>query len=196
MNAPVKERLKSELEQAKAENKQRAARIGDILKAAASMTAAEIKDGSAELHTLTRKSLAEVLADLQEADAATTPTETGAEPQPDAPAAQPAPSWQELLRHAAAIVRDRRGDWLQQLKDYWQGNAAKFDQDMTADYGDRYRKAKSIFQRAVAWFEARRADANAVKTESDVQPVAIEVMDGNSTENKRADGVNASMIDI
>ena len=66
MTTSVKERLKTDLEQAQQGSKQRAAKISDILKSAASMTVDELKEGSAELHVLTRTSLAELLEELED----------------------------------------------------------------------------------------------------------------------------------
>jgi hypothetical protein len=180
MKTPVKERLKTELDQVKEDGKLRAERISDILKAAASMTFEEIKEGSAELNVLTRKSLAEMLEDLDE-----TPEMTEAEyvasqvkvPQetPET-AAKSAPSWKEIFLRAFTIVRDRRGDWFQQLKDYWHEHAAKFDQDMTEEYGDRYLKVKALRQRIFDWFVANVAKANSNRGQDD-QAVNIQVMD-------------------
>lgn len=184
MATSVKERIKPEFEQAKAESKQRAERIGEILKSAASMTFEEIKGGSAELNVLTRKSLAELLDELKEVPDVepidvinTTEVQLSTEVVEPAATDKPAPSWQELLTNAFHIVRNRRGDWFQQLKNYLSDSAAKYDTDMTEEHGDRYMKAKSALKRAIAWYQVTKARADAAATASDTRPVKIEVTD-------------------
>lgn len=184
MTNSVKERIRPELEQAKEESKQRAERISEILKAAASMTFEELKGGSAELNVLTRKSVAELLEELKETpefevvdvDSSQLSTEVIEAESTE----KTAPTWKELLTNALQIVRDRKGDWFQQLKDYWHDNAAKYDADMTEEYGDRYLKVKSVVKQVMDWFKSANQRAKAATTEADVQPVNIEVMDGDS----------------
>lgn len=188
MSTSVKDRLKTELEQAQSEGKQRASRISDILKAAASMTFEELKEGSAELNVVTRKSVAEILTDLQETPAAA----TAATADPTVPVshepvveedlteeAAVAPSWQSILKDAIAIVRDRRGDWFQAFKVRFRDNAAKADQEIMDQYGDRYLKVKHFFQRVVEQIKSSQA-ATQSPTDSDGQPVSIEIMEEDS----------------
>jgi|GEM_PF-528611 len=184
MTTSVKERIKAELNQAQTESKQRANRIGDILRAAASMTFEEVKEGSAELNVITRKSVAEILEELKEAPAETVVTDevttdispevVGAKSQPAGDV--PAPTWRSLIINAIAIVRDRQGDWLQALKDYWQENATKVDQDMSEEYGDRYLKVRSFFQRVVEQMKTKATTPQATSGAGS-QPVTIEVVD-------------------
>jgi gas vesicle protein len=182
MTTPVKDRFKTELEQAKSETKQRADRIGGILKDAAAMTFDELKGGSAELNSLTRKSLAELLEELKEpsdeqVESVPTP-ETMAESAAaaDAATADNLPTWKELLVHMVAIVRDRKGDWFQTFKKYLSAQATKLDSDMTAEHGDRYRNAKTNLQQVVSWL-ASKVQANTASGKQDVKPVNIEVVD-------------------
>jgi hypothetical protein len=181
MKTPVKERIQAELDQAKEDGKLRAERIGDILKSAASLTFEELKAGSAELNVQTRKSLAELLEDLQEnpemTEAEYVASQVQVPHEPAATEAQPAPSWKEIITQTFKIVRDRRGDWFQQLKDYWNQHAAKFDQDMTEEYGDRYLKAKALRQRIFAWLAANLAKAKSDSSHQDDQPATVEVVD-------------------
>ena len=186
MSTSVKERFKTDLEQAQKGGKQRAAKISDILKSAASMTVDEIKEGSAELHVLTRKSLAEILEELnvdsEEVDVAATA------PIADDASTEEAPTWQSILTKAITIVRDRKGDWLQAFKTHLQENAAKFDSDMTDEHGERYLKAKSVLDRVVAWVKAQQVTA---KTQSQhTQPVNIEVVDGDDAAGNAAKTAN------
>lgn len=176
MTTDMKERIKTELEQVRVDGKDRAGRIGDILKAAAAMTFEEVKEGSAELHVFTRKSLAEVLEELkQTADEQAHDEAVADVPVEDAEVT--VPTWRYLIRQAIEVVRDRRGDWFQSFKNHLNENAAKIDQEMTDEYGDRYLKVKSVFQRIVSQLVTEKSvqDKDA---DSPVQPVTIEVMDG------------------
>lgn len=195
MTTETKERIKTDLEQAKQEGKQRAERISDILKSAASMTFDEIKGGSAELNTLTRKSLAQLLDDLKEeaevndaeVEPAVAEAEVVAEAETITDAEASAPSWRELITHALAIVRDRKGDWWQRLKEYLSESAVKYDSDMSEEYGDRYLKAKTFVKRLLARLEAIKAQANKPSAETSAQPVNIEVIDDNQSATEVSD---------
>ena len=185
----VKERIQPELDKAKQESKQRAARISDILKSAASMTFEEVKGGSAELNTLTRRSVAELLEELDEMpdevldDLPVDTTTTQLSTEVEAAATEPsAPTWKELLTNLFEIVRDRRGDWLQQFKAYLGKNAEKFDGDMTEEYGDRYRKVKSVLQHLVTQLRNAQRQASPANTETEARPVSIEVVDDDTAE--------------
>lgn len=185
----VKERIKVELEQAQAEGKVRANRISDILKAAASMTFEEIKEGSSELNTATRKSVAEILEELKEAPESTSydidanvtetalSTNNSAAEDESFKADNVAPTWRSIIRNAIAVVRDRKGDWFQAFKKSLNNNANKFDQEMSDEYGDRYLKVRSFFQRIVEQIKAQQATAQTASA-TDGQPVSIEVVDG------------------
>ena len=186
MTTSVKERLKIDLEKAQKGGKQRATKISDILKSAASMTVDEIKEGSAELHVLTRQSFAELLEELNVASDEVDAVATA--PIADEANTEEAPTWQAILKTALAIVRDRKGDWLQAFKTHLQENAAKFDSDMTDEHGDRYLKAKSFLGKVVAWVKAQQVIA---KTQSQhTQPVSIEVVDGDDAADNAAKTVN------
>jgi len=204
MTTTAKERIKTEFQQAKAEGKQRSTRISDILKNAASLTFDEIKEGSSNLNVSARKSMAELLEELKEAPEASTDamdetvvteaaTETAATDAVNAATdrAEAAPSWKTIVIHALEIVRDRKDDWLQNLKEYLAENAGKFDRDMTTEYGDRYQKVKQVFKSIINRVKAAQAgtrQTNDVDQETS-QPVDIEVVDGdistdsNSTES-------------
>lgn len=199
MTTSVKERIQPELDQAKEESKLRAERISDILKAAASMTFEELKGGSTELNVITRKSLGKLLEELEEVadseDIAVNAvvSEMTLEPEVDeASTTQEAiPTWKELLTDAIKIVRDRRGDWFQRLKDHWAQSAAKVDTDMTDEYGDRYLKAKSVFQQIVAWYHSTKKRPNDNNTvQQNAQPVNIEVVDDEATNSEVLKNVN------
>ena len=184
MTNTVKERLQPEFAKAKQESQQRAARISEILKSAASMTFAEIKGGSTELNTFTRRSVAELLEELNEVpvesldEVPVNDRETQISTEVAEPAAPPsAPTWKDLITIARQLVRDRKGNWLQQFKAHLNKNAEKFDGDMTDDYGDRYLKVKNVVQQMVAWLKNTPSPDPATAAESEIHPVSIEVMD-------------------
>ena len=185
------EYTKTDWSQAREENKQRAARIREILKAAALETFTEVKAGSAELNILTRQSV-DTWLEEQEAAVAVEMTELA-----DSERIQPAdslkssesdtegeaeiPSWRDLILRSWGIVRDRKGDWLQQFRTHLKEQATKLDADMTEEQGDRYRKVKSLFQQLIAWVESKRHQAAHTATSQKAQPVNIEVIDDNGT---------------
>lgn len=183
MTTPVKERIKTNLEQAQVNGKQRANRIGKILKEAASVTLEEVKEGSSELNLATKKTLTELLEDWQAVDdlgqekddavSSATDDDTSAE-QPSTD-----PSWRAIIRNALSIVRDRRGDWFQAFKAHLHENAVSADRDLTDRYRDRYTIVKRAFQRVV-----EQVKTQSMKTETaqqaDSQPLKVEIVDGDA----------------
>ncbi|MGF1521497.1 MAG: hypothetical protein ACFBSF_04160 [Leptolyngbyaceae cyanobacterium] len=184
MTTTTTEQTKTDWTQARDDNKQRAARVREILKAAALETFSEVKAGSADLNVLTRKSMDTWLeeqataaksvesvnnVDAQPADAMNTEGEAAI------------PTWRELILRSFGIVRDRKGDWLQQFRNHLKEQAAKFDADMSEEKGDRYRKVKSVFQRLIAWVESNRNQVTQETPSQEAEPVNIEVIDENGT---------------
>ncbi|MDB9527328.1 hypothetical protein PN498_15110 [Oscillatoria sp. CS-180] len=186
MTTTVKERIQTEMDQAQDSGKQRAERISDILKAAASLTFEELKGGSAELQVSARRSLSELLEDLQEAsdteDAQISEILADAESEEPTVDSEPAPTWRELFGRALAVVRDRKGDWLQQFREQLRKDAVKFDNDMTGEHGDRYLKVKSILKRVIARFEELKANRDHDVSSQTAQPVNVEIADGDIVE--------------
>ena len=182
MTTTVKERIKTELKQAKIEGKQRATRIGNILKNAASMTLDEVKEGSSNLNVSARKSIAEILEELKETPEvvpdATDETVATSAADVDTDTTEVAPSWKIIVSHAVAIVRDRKGDWLQALKESLGKSAGEFDQDLTAQHGDRYLKVKQIFEGIINRVKATQSEARRTNRTDEVlsQPVSVEVI--------------------
>jgi hypothetical protein len=96
----------------------------------------------------------------------------------DAPSADTvAPTWRELAQDAVSVLRDRKGDWLHQLKHHWETNLNQFDADMTADHGDRYRQLKTVVQSVIGWVKGTIAQPAPAHEESATKPVVIEVLD-------------------
>ncbi|MEL6381024.1 MAG: hypothetical protein AAFQ89_00840 [Cyanobacteria bacterium J06626_18] len=183
MTTTTTERTQTDWTQAREENKQRAARVREILKAAALETFSEVKAGSADLNVLTRQSMD---AWLEEQVAATTKSagET-VSVQPtvatDTEGKAAIPTWRELILRSLGIVRDRKADWFQQFRTHLKEQAAKFDADMTEAKGDSYSKAKSLFQRLVTWVESNRHQDTHATPSEESQPVSIEVIDESGT---------------
>lgn len=183
MTTTTTEHTQTDWAQAREDNKQRAARVREILKAAALETFSEVKAGSADLNVLTRKSMDAWLE--EQAAAATETAGDTVSVQPtvatDTEGEAAIPTWRELILRSLGIVRDRKGDWFQQFRTHVKEQAAKFDADMTQEKGDRYRKAKSLFQRLIAWVEANRHEDTHKASSEESQPVNIEVIDENGT---------------
>ncbi len=179
MPTSLQEKLKADLNTAKTEGKQRVDRISDILKAAASMTIEEIKAGSSEIHVLTRKSVAELLAELNLVGASADTLDGVAE---DALHGEtsgdiPPPAWSTLLSRTVAGIRDRQGDWWEQLKSHLAADFGLFDADMTESYGDRYLWLKTKVQTVAAWMRGTEPHPDQQPSDKDVQPITIEVLD-------------------
>ncbi|MGB3492472.1 MAG: hypothetical protein WBA57_07080 [Elainellaceae cyanobacterium] len=191
MTTTAKERIKTELQQVKEEGKQRATRIGSILKDAASMTFDEIKEGSLTLNVSARKSMAEILEELKETPEVSTDAAAEAEAiiadaaEVESDAAKAAPSWKIIAGHMLEIVRDRKGDWLKALQEYLAENAGKLDQNLTSKQGDRYLKFKQVFQGIINRFQTAQSKAKQANgaDKNYSQPVNIEVVDSDTPTN-------------
>ena len=188
MTKTTQTRTQTDWDQAKQENKARAARVREILKAAASETFSEVKAGSADLHVLTRKSLGTWLDDLQEASKSAetiydaSKVEQSDEPSETANETQTStvPTWRELIMQSLGVVRDRKGDWLQQLINHWHEQTAKFDADMTQEHGDRYGKVKSVFQQVAVWLKSTRSKDTDSTDHQAAHRVTVEVIEDES----------------
>lgn len=176
MTTTTNENTNAAWAQAKQEGGQRAKRIYDIFKAAIAESFGEVKLGSGEFYTIFRKALADWLKAEQNN---ASPRPAGATPAA-AVDEETAPTLKDLLSQAAAKVQDRRGDWAQQFKAHWREQAAKLDADMADNYGDRYGKAKSLFQKASTWLADLETSPTSTVAD-DVKPVAIEVIEEEET---------------
>ncbi|MBD2230235.1 hypothetical protein [Phormidium tenue] len=151
MTHPVQDRVKTEWEKAQKEGGQRASRIREIVKAAAAEALAELREGSGEIETQGRKTLAEMIAQLranEAADAAAAEAvadavaeavqaeSLGAEAAVDTDA--PAPTWSQIFADLRYLANDRKVDWAQQILSGLQTQVDRFDADMAKEYGDRY----------------------------------------------------------
>ena len=177
MTNPVQDRVKTEWGKAQKEGGQRVDRIREIVKAAATEALAELKDGSSEIETQGRKTLAEMIEQLKakeaaeaeaaEAEAAAEPTETTAT----------APTWAQLLADLRYLANDRKVDWAQQILSGLQTQIDRFDADMATEYGDRYGLVRPLVRGvrslvALAYSKLGQPAEPAAPT-----PVRIEVLD-------------------
>lgn len=156
MPNPVQDRVKTEWEKAQKEGGQRVERIRDIVKTAAAEALAELREGSSEIETQGRKTLAEMIEQLKANEAADAATaEVVADAVADAvqaeavragdiqveAAAEPeatAPTWRQIFADLRYLANDRKADWAQSLLSSLQTQIDRFDADMATEYGDRY----------------------------------------------------------
>ena len=189
MTNTLKDRVAEDWKVAQDKGGERIKRVRDILQSAAKEAFAEVKDGSAEIQLLGRDALAELIAQLkvdapeEEAIASTPPIppvedETAVVVVEVAPEARSAPGWRSLMKELLGLVRDRKSDWLHSLSDQLQAQLSQFDKDMTAEYGDRYRRLRQQILRVQSWILAARAKAaeSAKAAQEPAQPVSIEVL--------------------
>ncbi|MBD2427677.1 hypothetical protein [Phormidium sp. FACHB-1136] len=195
MATAVSEKVKADWKKAQQSGGHRASRIRAIVSQAATEAFSEIKGGSSELETLGRQSLAEMMAQLQTQAATGAPvtasTATGAPDVIEAntevqavvpvptPAKAAAPTWAELFATVINLVKTRKTDWGQALLTRLQAQLERFDVDMEAEYGARYR----LFQpfvwglRRVVALGLDRLSEPASSPTAPATPVTIEVLD-------------------
>ena len=89
------------------------------------------------------------------------------------------------ISHTVAIVRDRKGNWLQALKESLGKSAGELDQDLTAQHGDRYLKVKQIFKGLANRVRAAQSEARQTNCtdEAPSQPISIEVLNDDMPPN-------------
>ncbi len=147
MTNTVQDRVKTEWEKAQKEGGQRASRIRDIVKAAATEALAELRDGSSEIETQGRKTLSEMIEQLranEAADAATAEAVADAVAEAvqaeavQAEADASAPTWAQIFADLRYLANDRKVDWAQSLLTKLQTQVDRFDATMTKEYADRY----------------------------------------------------------
>jgi hypothetical protein len=181
MTNSVQDRVKTEWEKAQKEGGQRASRIREIVKAAATEALAELRDGSSEIETQGRKTLSEMIEQLranEAADAAAAEAVADAVAEAvQAEAEAPAPTWAQIFADLRYLANDRKVDWAQSLLTKLQTQVERFDADMATEYGDRYRFARPLVRGfrslvALAYSKMGQPAEPAAPT-----PVHIEVLD-------------------
>lgn len=186
MSNTVQDKVKTDWQQVQSEGGQRLSRIRDILKAASSEAFVELKAGTNEIQTISRQSLAEMIAQLKEAEAAEATSDSivvETEVASDATelvvaeeteAVEP-PTWRQLLTDFWHIANDRKGVWTKDMLARLQIQMDKFDTHMVEEYGERY----SPFRRLVKLIRllVDTAYTRLNKAEENAQPVSVEVLD-------------------
>ena len=179
MTNSVQDRVKTEWEKAQKEGGQRASRIREIVKAAATEALAELRDGSSEIETQGRKTLSEMIEQLRANEAAdAAAAEAVADAVAEAVQAEAdAPTWAQIFADLRYLANDRKVDWAQSLLTKLQTQVERFDADMATEYGDRYRFARPLVRGfrslvALAYSKMGQPAEPAAPT-----PVHIEVLD-------------------
>ncbi|WOD38640.1 hypothetical protein [Nodosilinea sp. E11] len=147
MTNTVQDRVKTEWEKAQKQGGQRVDRIREIVKAAATEALAELRDGSSEIETQGRKTLAEMIeqirvneaADAAAAEAVADAVAEAVEAEAEAAVPEaPAPTWAQIFADLRYLANDRKVDWAQSLLANLQAQIDRFDADMSAGHSDRY----------------------------------------------------------
>ena len=182
----VQDRVKTEWEKAQKEGGHRVNRIREILGAAATEALAEIKEGSGELETQSRQTLAEMIEQLKAKEAAEAAQAEAAAEAFVADEAVTAPSWGDILAELGNLANDRKGEWVQSLLAKLQEQIDRFDTDMATEHGDRY----DIFRPLVQGFRSLVALATSKLTQpaepEAPAPVHIVVLDEADSEADEA----------
>ena len=172
MTNPVQDRVKTEWGKAQKEGGQRVDRIREIVKAAATEALAELKDGSSEIETQGRKTLAEMIEQLKAKEAAE--AEAAAEP---AKTTATAPTWAQLLADLRYLANDRKVDWAQQILSGLQTQIDRFDADMATEYGDRYGLVRPLVRGVRSLVALAYSKLGQPAEPTAPTPVRIEVLD-------------------
>ena len=187
----VQDKVKTEWQQVQSEGGQRLGRIRDIFKAASSEALGELKAGTDEIQTLSRKSLAEMIAQLRETEvkAATADSivlETEVETKDtglvvsEESETQDIPTWRQLFVDFWHIANDRKGEWSKDVLARLQIQINRFDTEMTKEYGERYRPFQRLVKLILALVDAAYNRLN--REEDASKPVSIEILDSDITE--------------
>jgi hypothetical protein len=192
MTNTVQDRVKTEWEKAQKEGGQRLERIRDIVKAAAIETLAELREGSGEIETQGRKTLAEMIEQLkanEATDAATAEAVADAVAEAvQAEAAQAeaastetseakAPTWTQIFADLRYLANDRKVDWAQQLLASLQTHIDRFDTDMATEYGDRYSPFRTLVRGVRSLIAMAYSKVSQTAEPAAPTPVQIEVIE-------------------
>lgn len=192
----VQEKVKADWEKAQKEGGQRVERIREIVKAAATEALSEIKGGSSELESISRQTLAEMIAQLKakeaaEADATvveqtvagqTTDADgIGAESTESSDHTPGTPSWQQLLADLFSLANERKGGWAQQVLARIQTQMDRFDADMATEYSDRYQPFRPVVKGLRSLIDLAYAKVATGSQPAPAEPVQIVVLDDGET---------------
>lgn len=190
MTTSVKEQFTQDWQKAQQVSSQKASRLREILKEASSEAFAELKGGSFEIREVSRGALTNLIFHLKEQDFSGTAAPEAVSDRTDLaavaqPAERPALTWRQLLVEFATLVRERRADWMQLLRQQFKRYAVQVDSDMVQEYGERYEQLKTQFKKAQAryWSAARQAQGQPQRqtqgagNDAAAKPIEIEVLD-------------------
>lgn len=156
---------KTDWEKAQQDNRQRLARIGAIVKTAATETLVELKAGTTEIESLSRQSLADMIAELKATDAETPSPSVSESGEPTVPSVvlsdatemvvaevpEPEeaklPSWAQIVTDLLTLTNQRKGRWTQALLARLRGQVETFDTKMAQDQGERYQAVRPVVER-------------------------------------------------
>lgn len=200
MTNTAQDKVKTDWKQVQSEGSQRLGRIGKIFKAASSEAFDELKAGTDEVQTLSRKSLAEMIAQLKETEAAAAKADAivlETEVESDAtdlvvaeePEATEIPTWRQLFVDFWHIANDRKGEWTKDVLARLQIQMDKFDTQMVEEYGERYAPFRRLVK--VIRFLVDTAYNRVSKAEKDAQPVSVEVLDQNAGDVEAPQGAQS-----
>lgn len=187
MTASVKEQFTQDWQKAQQVGSHKVSRLREIFKEASSEAVSELKDGSCEIRQVGREALTNLIFHLKEQDfsgSAPSPgvvrdrTETIVVAVPQAE--RPVMTWRQILVEFATLVRERRTDWMQLLRQQFQRYAGRVDGDMGQKYGERYEQLKAQFKKAQAryWATAQPVRSReGAGQETAARPVDVEVLD-------------------
>jgi hypothetical protein len=194
MTNTVQDKVKTDWQQVQSEGGQRLSRIGKIFKAASSEAFDELKTGTDEIQIISRKSLAEMIAQLKEteaeegtANAVVLETEVESDATDLVVAEEPSdaaeiPTWRQLFVDFWHIANDRKGEWTKDLLARLQIQLGRFDAEMTKEYGERYRPFQRLVKLIRTLVDA--AHSRLSKAEAETKPVSIEVVDSDAVEEQ------------
>lgn len=194
MSNTVQEKVKTDWEKAQKEGGQRFDRIREIVKAAATEAFSELKEGSTEIESLSRQSLAEMIAQLkakEAAEAAAADRKTivveqvvdteGTEFADQATVETPSPTWPEILAEIFNLANDRKADWAQQIVTRLQVQMDKFDADMATEYGTRYSPLRPVVRGLRGLLDLAQSRLAKPSPSAPTEPIQIVVVDEGET---------------
>lgn len=179
MTNSVQDKVKADWEKAQQEGSQRINRIREIFQGAANEALSELKNGTLEVESLGRQSLAEMIEQLKAKEAAAAAGESVESADQAAASAPPVPpSWGDILTEVLNLANDRKANWTADVISHLQSQLERFDHDMDQTYGDRYRPLQPVIQglRSLLGL-AQQQVATKSQPASSNGPVTIEVLD-------------------
>lgn len=183
MTHSAQDKVKADWEKAQQQGSQRLDRIREIFQSAATAALSELKDGTLEVESLGRRSLADMIDQFkpQESappDGASSPSATeSTEAEAAIPTDTPAPSWADILTEVVTLANDRKTVWTTDVISHLQGQLERFDSEMGQTYGDRYRPLQPLIQGLRSLLSLAYQQVTPPPQTPDPKPITIEVLD-------------------